>query len=76
MPRLEFGGWVWPQVVNDDKGHAYRALRKMQVQTKAEGKVVRDVSTMSQTTYLKSMRHTPVNNFTGDLWSGTPYYIS
>ena len=29
-------------------------------------KLLRDVGTMSQTTYVRSLRHKPVNNFQGD----------
>ena len=38
-----------------------------------KGKKVRDVMTMSQTTYVKSHRHLAVNNYEGDVFTGTPY---
>ena len=38
-------------------------------------KMVRDVNTMSQTTYVTRKRHDAVNGYQGDAFTGTPYIL-
>ena len=38
-------------------------------------KMVRDVNTMSQTTYVTRKRHDAVNGYQGDVFTGTPYIL-
>ena len=45
------------------------------VPVKKKNRWVRDVMTMSQTTYVKAKRHNPVHDYNGDVFAGQAYAI-
>ena len=58
----------------DDYRTAIRLVRRRRNQE--DSKEVRDVCTMSQTSYVKNRRHDSVNNYHGDVFTGTPYTLT